>query len=908
MTIITVVFLALGIMLTAGCSGGGASSNSDAVTSSPTGAEGPDVPDVPDVPDGPSPPPVSTLAIQSDIFESGPVRTTALSPDGSRLFVTNMANHSLEIFNVVAGGIELSASVSVGLEPVAVAAKSNTEVWVVNHLSDSVSIVDVSSVPRVINTLLIGDEPRDIVFAGIPNQRAFITAAYRGQNHPTFTVADLKVEGLGRADVWVFDPADLGTQLGGEPVTIINLFADSPRALAVTPDQSTVYAAAFMSGNQTTTVGNAPEVDAGKALPVVNIEGERQPATGLIVKFSKADSTWRDNAGTDWSSSVKFDLPDFDVFEINANAAPPALVNTFSGVGTTLFNMAVNPVNGNLYVSNTDARNVVRFEGPGEQPGATSVRGNIAKNRITVIDGASVLPRQLNKHVDFSIHEGESLAAGEKEKSLAQPQDMVISSDGATMYMAAFGSNKIARFATADIDSDTFTPNAADHLILPVGGPAGLALSGDNSRLYVYSRFDNSIQVIDTASFSILSSTTMFTPESASIQRGRQILYDANLSSANGTASCGSCHIFGDLDALAWDLGNPDGLLVENINEFVRLRNRTFENFHPMKGPMTTQTFRGMADSGPLHWRGDRFGNNPVEVNGLQEQLEAGAFKEFNPAFVGLLGRETELDEADMQSFTDFSLSLVPPPNPIRNLDNSLTIDQAEGQRVYLNDITTGGALTCNHCHVLDVSQKHFGTDGKMTNEGPGITEDFKVPHLRNVYTKVGMFGESDNLAVFGDQIKGFGMLHDGAISTVSSFLQKGVFDFDSDAQREQVVDFMFAFDTNLAPVVGQQVTLQGSDGSDVIARRDLLVARALENSPEECDLIAKAVIGGVSRGAFMQEGGTFLVDDGTSLSLADLSSQANTAGQEITFTCVQPGFGQRMGVDQNLDGILNAN
>jgi mono/diheme cytochrome c family protein len=905
MTIITVVFLALGIMLTAGCSGGGASSNSDAVTSSPTGAEGPDVPDVPD---GPSPPPVSTLAIQSDIFESGPVRTTALSPDGSRLFVTNMANHSLEIFNVVAGGIELSASVSVGLEPVAVAAKSNTEVWVVNHLSDSVSIVDVSSVPRVINTLLIGDEPRDIVFAGIPNQRAFITAAYRGQNHPTFTVADLKVEGLGRADVWVFDPADLGTQLGGEPVTIINLFADSPRALAVTPDQSTVYAAAFMSGNQTTTVGNAPEVDAGKALPVVNIEGERQPATGLIVKFSKADSTWRDNAGTDWSSSVKFDLPDFDVFEINANAAPPALVNTFTGVGTTLFNMAVNPINGNLYVSNTDARNVVRFEGPGEQPGATSVRGNIAKNRITVIDGASVLPRQLNKHVDFSIHEGESLAAGEKEKSLAQPQDMVISSDGATMYMAAFGSNKIARFATADIDSDTFTPNAADHLILPVGGPAGLALSGDNSRLYVYSRFDNSIQVIDTASFSILSSTKMFTPESASIQRGRQILYDANLSSANGTASCGSCHIFGDLDALAWDLGNPDGLLVENINEFVRLRNRTFENFHPMKGPMTTQTFRGMADSGPLHWRGDRFGNNPVVVNGLQERLEAGAFKEFNPAFVGLLGRETELDEADMQSFTDFSLSLVPPPNPIRNLDNSLTIDQAEGQRVYLNDITTGGALTCNHCHVLDVSQKHFGTDGKMTNEGPGITEDFKVPHLRNVYTKIGMFGESDNLAVFGDQIKGFGVLHDGAISTVSSFLQKGVFDFDSDAQREQVVDFMFAFDTNLAPVVGQQVTLQGSDGSDVIARRDLLVARALENSPEECDLIAKTVIGGVSRGAFMQEDGTFLVDDGTSLSLADLSSQANTAGQEITFTCVQPGFGQRMGVDQNLDGILNAN
>ena len=38
-----------------------------------------------------------------------------------------------------------AASVPVGLEPVAVAARTDGEVWVVNHLSDSVSIVDVAS-------------------------------------------------------------------------------------------------------------------------------------------------------------------------------------------------------------------------------------------------------------------------------------------------------------------------------------------------------------------------------------------------------------------------------------------------------------------------------------------------------------------------------------------------------------------------------------------------------------------------------------------------------------------------------------------------------------------------------------------------------------------------------------------
>jgi DNA-binding beta-propeller fold protein YncE len=89
-----------------------------------------------------------------------------LSPDGSRLFVVITPDNTLEIFDVGVGGLTFSASVSVGMEPVAVAARSNDEVWVVNHLSDSISIVDLSrAVPGVVRTLLVGDEPRDLVFA-----------------------------------------------------------------------------------------------------------------------------------------------------------------------------------------------------------------------------------------------------------------------------------------------------------------------------------------------------------------------------------------------------------------------------------------------------------------------------------------------------------------------------------------------------------------------------------------------------------------------------------------------------------------------------------------------------------------------------------------------------------------------
>src|SRR6266849_394668 len=114
-------------------------------------------------------------------FESGQVRPLAMSPDGNRLFVCNTPDNRLEVFDIGAGGLTLAASVPVGLEPVAVAARTNTEVWVVNHLSDSVSIIDLTNInaPRVTRSLTVGDEPRDIVFAGTSFDHAYITTAHR---------------------------------------------------------------------------------------------------------------------------------------------------------------------------------------------------------------------------------------------------------------------------------------------------------------------------------------------------------------------------------------------------------------------------------------------------------------------------------------------------------------------------------------------------------------------------------------------------------------------------------------------------------------------------------------------------------------------------------------------------------
>src|SRR5215510_3001326 len=88
-----------------------------------------------------------TVHAQSFVnFESGHVRPLAMSPDGTRLFAVNTPDNRLEIYTVGVGSLTLAAEVPVGLEPVAIATRTNglgrTEAWVVNLLSDSVSIVE----------------------------------------------------------------------------------------------------------------------------------------------------------------------------------------------------------------------------------------------------------------------------------------------------------------------------------------------------------------------------------------------------------------------------------------------------------------------------------------------------------------------------------------------------------------------------------------------------------------------------------------------------------------------------------------------------------------------------------------------------------------------------------------------
>src|SRR6185503_1197055 len=161
-------------------------------------------------------------------FETAPIHPIALSPDHTKLAVCNLADARLEVFDVSSGNLVRVGTVPVGLDPVTVCFKNNQEMWVVNHISDSISVVDLPTM-RVIGTIDTLDTPADVVFAGSPT-RAYVSCALPNT-------------------IQVFDPASRHL------VTNVTINAERPKALAVSGDGSKVYAAIFESGNGTTIIG-----------------------------------------------------------------------------------------------------------------------------------------------------------------------------------------------------------------------------------------------------------------------------------------------------------------------------------------------------------------------------------------------------------------------------------------------------------------------------------------------------------------------------------------------------------------------------------------------------------------------------------------------------------------------------
>ncbi len=701
-------------------------------------------------------------------FETSLTSPIRLSPDGTRLFCVNNPNATVSVFDVSTNPAQpaLLAEIPVGMDPVSVNPRTDDEVWVVNEESDSVSVVSVSQ-GIVTDTLQAADEPSDIVFGG---NYAFVSTARNNA-------------------IQVFNTSTHAL------VTSIPVFGGGPRQMAVSPDGSTVYAAFAQSGNATTIIRS--EI-APPPPPPVNPALPPAPQQGIIIQYN-------DPA---WTSSITYTMPDNDVVAINTSTL--AINQYFSGVGTANLGIAVQPVTGNVYVANTDSLNLVRFQ--------TALDDHFVNNRITKITpSGTVTAYDLNPTVTFTgVPDPNSLAV-----ALAQPTGIVFDSTGTNMYVAAFGTDRVALVDPNGnvLNRIEIDPAAVGSVVNPATkrGPRGLAINNTTNNLYVMNRIANTISVINTSTNLVTSEIPTGTqdPTPAAITAGRGFLYDAKLS-GNGTGSCAACHIDGENDHLDWDLGDPTGSMFQvTLNT-----GQTFQE-HPMKGPMNTMTLRGLVNEAPYHWRGDKV-----------------AFSDFNAAFQELMGG-AQLSTDDMTAFTNFINTVTFMPNPYQNLNRSYPTslfggNAQKGQTDFSTVTLDLQRHTCASCHTL----ANFGSDLELFILAQNV-QPMKSTLLRATYQKQ-LFSTS------GQTIDGFGLTHEGAEPNIHQFLAT-LFPAIANNRTAQndISAFNLAFDTGTAPAVGYSQTLTSSSiaAPAVLTNWSTMETQAVKN----CDLIAGGIINGVN-------------------------------------------------------------
>ena len=844
-------------------------------------------------------------------FETPHVYPLDMTPDSTKLLAVNTAANTLEVFGIEEDGLRQIASIPVGMDPVTVRARTNTEVWVVNRISDNISVVDLD-LGVTVRTLQVEDEPADVVFAG---GRAWVTCSER-------------------KSVQYFDLNNLSAPPGE-----VLLVGEQPRAMAVSPDGTKIYAAFFESGNQTTVIpgnefmsqgfrspqnGNGPGTIVandvarpvgpyGGALPVPNAGTGFNPPLNpdlpiktdmqsLVVRKNAAGQ-WMDDNGGNWTNIVSggagvrmngWDLLDHDVAVIDVNNPVEATTSYQKHLGNILMAMAVNPATGKITVVGTDATNEIRFE-----PNLNGKFLRVQFSQFLQGNQASTSIADLNPHLDYQTS---SVAPSLRKQSLGDPRGIAWKSDGSQAFITGMGSNNVI---VVDMNG-----NRVGAEPIRVGqGPTGIKLHETRERFYVLNKFDASISTVDMGTGEELARTTFFDPTPEVIKKGRPHLYDTHTGSGTGHISCGSCHVDGRWDRLAWDLGDPSGEMVTVGGK----------EFHPMKGLKTTQWLLDITGkgTGALHWRGDKE-----------------TFHDFAGAFQHLQGLDAPADAVLMQEFSDFLAACYHGPNPYRNWRTSGTgteppyqlqrmnsstqvpYNRVRGPGTSFQTIRNAGVrlfvavnVNCSHCHQMQTGRGDF--EAQEGNENMGAD-------LRTSHKKLGFYFNANSTA-------GFGFMADGAFETwvnqtgplthyfgdyqAEVMAWTGGVDIVNSPQSQTNGPGLQHTDNHSHPGVGRQVTINGPESPNGTGSLPTNVnfLRNLANDFPNVGMIVKGIWQGELRGFYYLGSNLYQPDlNGAPAVTHQALLDHAAAGNPLTWMLVHDHVKVPLGVDRDSDGTFD--
>jgi|TARA_Y100000310_G_scaffold264565_1_gene275221 YVTN family beta-propeller protein len=581
--------------------------------------------------------------------------------NGSYVYVTNTPSDTVDV--VAIASEQVVATINVGIDPVGLAVRPDgNEIWVANHVSDSVSVIDTDTDSPTFHQVIATiqdidaatlstrfDEPVGIAFAN--NSKAYVALS------PSNQVAIVNGESY--------------SVTGHLPIR-----AQDPRAITVRGNR--LFVIPFESNNQSQLSGCTSE----------KIDGD-------ICTFDAVEHVFSNNNVL----SVNYDadiiknplLPDRDLYIFDTEN--DTLLEVVDTVGTLLYGVTVDS-GGRIFVTQTDARNTANGRAGTEKHGLEEMENRAFLNQVTMIDCQGL---GCSEPVFFDL---EPLPPSHPEPgmALATPFGIQVSDDDSTLVVTAASSDKL------------FTMDANTGVVLgrtSVGSvPRGVALLADNdgnpTQGWVLNTVGNTVSVVDLTSITdptLKTTIPLGDPTDPEIKVGRIAFNDADASST-GTFSCESCHPDGGTDQLIWVLQTP----ICDVDGCTQIP------------PRLTMPIRGLRDTAPYHWDGipgDPFGgnntqsiNSDVEPNcslnepeGCTRVLADGAMAttmcdvtncpDNDEGKAGLLSGERR------DAMAKFLLSVPFPPSQTRPITNKVT-QQAKDGFFEFNFVKD-----CGNCHKM---------------------------------------------------------------------------------------------------------------------------------------------------------------------------------------------------------------
>ena len=580
---------------------------------------------------------------------------------GGRVFVANTPAGTVDVID--AKTRKVATRIPVGVDPVCVVARPDgKELWVANHVSDSVSVIDTDPAsPTFLHVVATVqefdpktkatkfDEPVGIAFAS--NEKAYVALSSENQ------IAVI----------------DVATRKVTKRLTIP---AQEPRAIAVRNGK--LYVVPFESHNQTQLSG-----------------GSKDKIDGNLVTFDAYNHSIQNNNVLSLGHVVDIvkhpKVPDRDLFVFDTTT--DKLVATVNGLGTLLYGLAVDS-KGTAFIAQTDARNDANGRSGSKKHGLKEMENRAFLNRITkVADGKAETPT-------FFDLEPLPPKQPDKGQALATPFAVQVSADDATLIATAASSDKL--FAVDAKSGDVLGR-------VEVGaGPRGIALDGNTA--WVLNALANTVTLVDLtdrAKPKAVTTVTLDDPTHPTFKRGR-IAFNSAKASTTGTFSCASCHPDGHTDQLLWVLDTP---IVTGGNQIM---------------PRSTMPARGLRDTAPFHWDGipgDPYGGihsasvrKAVEPNSkldpptstTRHLIDGGLASTMHLVGDTTKNDEGKLGELSKQERDDMAVYLlgVPyPPAPKRAYTDELSDRAKTGFRLFHidgdHDPKQLTANVCGNCHRM---------------------------------------------------------------------------------------------------------------------------------------------------------------------------------------------------------------